>query len=115
MPDWERFKHDLRSGVTTVGVRLARVAHQAGRELAVVESRLELARLERELARLYQELGEAAHEGWRQTGALSLHSSDMQVRLDAIVALTAQRDAIRRDIAPDDDANLSLSEKGHRP
>jgi len=111
MPDWERFKHDLRGGVTAIGVRLTRVAHQAGRELAVVESRLELARFERELAGLYQELGEAAYEEWRQTGTLSLHSSEMQVRLDAIAALTAQRDAVRRDVAPDDAADRPLFEK----
>ena len=111
MPDWERFKHDLRSGVTTVGGRLVRVAHQAGRELAVMEARLELARIERELAKLHQELGEAAHEGWRQTGVFSLHSSDMHVRLDAIVALTARRDAVKRDLAPDDAVDLPLSEQ----
>lgn len=111
MPNWGRFKHDLRGGVTALGGYLARVSQQAGRELSLVESRRELARLERELARLHQELGEAAYEGWQRAGAMTLQAPETQARLNAIAALSAQREAVKRDIAPEDVAGLPPKER----
>jgi len=95
-----------------LGGRLARAAHQAGRELSELESRRELARFERELARLYQELGEAAYEGWRQAGVISLRSTGMPVRLEAIAALTAQRDAAKRELAQEEVAGPLSADRG---
>jgi len=112
MSDWGRLRHDLRGGVTTLGGYLARVTREAGRELALVESRRELARLERELARLHQELGEAAYEGWRRTGVPMLQTTEMRARLDAILVLTARRDTVRRDSAPEEAADVSPARRG---
>jgi hypothetical protein len=111
MTTWGRFRHDLRGGVTAVGAYLARMSQQAGRELSLVESRRELARLERELARLHQELGEAAYEGWRQAGAMKLQAPDTQARLEAIATLSAQRETVKRDLAPEDVADLPPKER----
>jgi hypothetical protein len=111
MPNWGRFRHDLRGGVTTLGGYLTRVSQQAGRELALIESRRELARIERELARLHHELGEAAYEGWRQGGTIMLQSPEMQARLDAVAALSAQRETVRREIASEEAADLLPEER----
>jgi hypothetical protein len=106
MPNWGRFRHDLRGGVAALRGYIARVSQQAGRELALIENRRKLARLERELARLHHELGEAAYEGWRQGGAMMLQAPEMQERLNAIAALSAQRETVRREIASEEAANL---------
>jgi hypothetical protein len=112
MSDWERFRHDLRGGITSLGARLVHVAHRTGRELSVVEHRRELARLERELARRYQEIGEVAYEGWRHAGVISLRAAEMQVRLEAIAALTIQRDAVRRELAHEEGADVPPAKQG---
>jgi hypothetical protein len=110
MSNWGRYRHDLRGGFTALGAYLARMSQQAGRELSLVESRRELARLDRELARLHQELGEAAYEGWRQAGAMMVQTPEAQARLDAIATLSAQRETVKRDIAPEDVADLPPKE-----
>ncbi|HUJ79531.1 MAG TPA: hypothetical protein VLY45_04360 [Nitrospiria bacterium] len=106
MPDWERFKHDLYGGVAALGGYLSRLTRQTGRELAVVESRRELTRIERELSRLQQELGEAAYEGWRRTGLITLNTPEMQARLDAILVLNARRETVKQELAQEDAADL---------
>lgn len=94
-----------------MGARLVHVVHRAGRELSVVESRRELARLERELARRYQEIGEAAYEGWRHAGVISLQAAEMQARLEAIATLTVQRDAVKRELVHEEGADVSPMER----
>jgi len=110
--DWERFRHDLRDGIATVGSRLLSATHRAGWELSAVESRSELARVDRELARHYQELGEVAYEGWRHAGAVSLRGAEMRSRLEAIADLRAKREAVRRELAPEDGVDSSPPQKG---
>ncbi|MBI3622098.1 MAG: hypothetical protein HY208_07935 [Nitrospirae bacterium] len=112
MSDWERFRHDLRGGITTVGNRLMAATHRAGWELSAVESRSELARVDRDLARLYQELGEVAYEGWRHAGAVSLRGAEMRARLEAIADLRARREAVRRELAPEDGVEPSPLQRG---
>jgi hypothetical protein len=111
MPNWRRFRHDLRGGVTTLGGYIARVSQQAGRELALIESRRELTRLERELAHLHHELGEATYEGWREGRAMMLQSPELRIRLDAIAALNAQRETVKREIASEEAGDLLPKER----
>jgi hypothetical protein len=112
MSDWEQFRHDLRGGVTAVGNRLMSLAHRAGRELSEVEGRRELARVDRELGRLYQELGEVAYEGWRRAGAVSLRGAEMRARLEAIAELRAKRETVRRELAPENGVEPSPLYRG---
>jgi hypothetical protein len=112
MSDWEQFRHDLRGGVAAVGNRLMSVTHRAGRELSEVEGRRELARVDRELARLCQELGEVAYEGWRHAGTVSLRGAEMRARLEAIAGLRARRETVIRDLAPEDGIEPSPLHRG---
>ncbi|HTP42775.1 MAG TPA: hypothetical protein VML36_10170 [Nitrospiria bacterium] len=115
MLEWEQFRHDLHGGFTALGGYLARITRQTGRELAVVESRRELARIERALARLQQELGEAAYEGWRRSGVITVDTADMHACLDAISSLNARRNSLKREIIQEEAADdLSTPGQGVR-
>jgi hypothetical protein len=112
MSEWEQLGHDLRGGLTALGNRLMSATQRTGRELSGLESRRELARVDHELARLYQELGEMAYEGWRHAGAVSLRGAEMHARLETIAALRARREAVRRELAPEEGVDASPAHRG---
>ncbi|MEW6325336.1 MAG: hypothetical protein AB1515_08115 [Nitrospirota bacterium] len=104
MTDWERVRRDLLAGAASLTAHASRAARRTGREFALVESRAELIRVERELARRYQGLGEAAYEEWQRAGALTLQGSAIRDGLRDIAALAAQRDRLRREISDQEPA-----------
>lgn len=99
MTDWGRVKQDVLAGAASLTAHVSRAAQRTGRELALMESRAELMRIERELARQYQGFGEAASEEWRREGALALHAPLLREYVDAIAGLAAQRDRLRRELS----------------
>jgi len=104
MADWGQLKQDVLAGMASLTAQVARAAQRAGRELTVLESRTELAKIERELARRYRELGEAAYEEWRRAGALTLHEPAVRECVETVVELMAQRDQLKRDLSEHDEA-----------
>jgi hypothetical protein len=102
MAEWGQLKRDALAGMATLTTSLANAAHRAGREVALVESRATLFRLERELARRYRALGEAAYEEWRRAGARAFEERTIGERVDEIAELVAQRDRLRRELSESD-------------
>jgi hypothetical protein len=102
MTEWEQFKRDTLAGMTTLTSSLAKAAQRAGREVALLESRATLFKLERELARRYRVLGEAAYDAWRRSGAMALQEQGIIDRAQETVELAAQRDRLRRELSEGD-------------
>ena len=90
MAEWGQVRDDLQEGVALLCASIVQFGRRTGREVALFESRRELAHVERQLARLYRELGETAYEQWDHSGELSLKDERLQPRLEEIASLIAE-------------------------
>jgi len=102
MAVWGHIKQDLLAGVNVLTSAVSRAAQRSGRELALIEQRMALMKIESELLRRYRELGESAYERWRQ--GHPLEPPVMREAMEEIAALAAQREGVRRDLSDDEGA-----------
>ena len=91
MIDWVQIRHDLLAGWEFLVRHVVWFFRRAWQEVAVLESRWELARVERRLAEEHRDLGECAYEEWRHTGVHPGNTQSWQLRLDVIGELEVDR------------------------
>ena len=98
MIEWVQIRHDLLAGWEVLVGNGVQFFHRAWQEVVVLESRWELARVERRLAEEHRELGECAYEEWSRAGDQPGHIQSWQLRLDVIRELEADRCEREREV-----------------
>lgn len=113
MAEWGQLKRDLQEGVGVLSTQMVRLAQRTGREVVLLESRRELVRVERQLARLYQELGEVAYDAWSRPGGINPTEPELRARLESIAGLITARDERKKELADFEQSLESQVGQGH--